>query len=487
MGNSLGDRLVKAAAVVSAFGLLTSVGFSGAVYLKTGADAVVVPPGGVAAADTPPAVPGGEIPAPAAPQDANVQYGATPALSNADFFAKVKDKLVSEQQSFIEADLTAMTLSVYQNGAVVKEVPIITKGRPGSWWETPAGLYQIQSKEKNHFSSFGHVYQPWSMAFQGNFFIHGWPYEPDGTPVASTYSGGCVRLSTDDAKAVYDLVTVGTPVLVYEQEFANDGFAYPTSTAADAAAVAAIAASTTAKEYLVADLKDNHVFFAQGSQAQVPIASITKLMTALVAAEYINLDASIVVADSAIVPTSKPRLHAGDQVSAYQLLYPLLDESSNEAAFALADFVGRARFVSLMNQKAAALGMADTRFTDPAGREDGNVSTAEDLFLLAKYLLNNRSFVLKISAGTLGENAYGAPQFAGLENFNVFAGQPDFLGGKVGETTAAGQTIISLFNETLAGQTRPVVVVALGSTDNAADARLLIGGVRAAAPVPPTP
>ena len=64
------------------------------------------------------------------------------------------------------------------------------------------------------------------MAFQGNFFIHGWPYEPDGTPVASTYSGGCIRMATDDAKKIYDMSTLGMPVLVYKSDFAPDGFRY---------------------------------------------------------------------------------------------------------------------------------------------------------------------------------------------------------------------------------------------------------------------
>jgi D-alanyl-D-alanine carboxypeptidase len=181
-----------------------------------------------------------------------------------------------------------------------------------------------------------------------------------------------------------------------------------------------------------------------------------------------------------IVSTSVPRLKAGEKTNPYQLLYPLLNESSNEAAFALADYVGRDRFVSLMNQKAAALGMAHTRFADPAGREDGNISTAEDLFALAKYLLNNRSFILKISSNTVGHNlAYGSSHFTDLQNFNVFTGQPSFIGGKVGQTTAARETIISLFNETLEGQTRPIVVIALGSEDNAADARALLAHVQA--------
>ncbi|PIP46640.1 MAG: hypothetical protein COX15_00070, partial [Candidatus Colwellbacteria bacterium CG23_combo_of_CG06-09_8_20_14_all_42_19] len=83
----------------------------------------------------------------------------------------------------------------YEKGVFVNEFAILSKGKEGSWWETPAGLYKVQSKEKEHFSSFGRVYQPWSMAFQGNFFIHGWPYYPGGRAVESTYSGGCIRLA----------------------------------------------------------------------------------------------------------------------------------------------------------------------------------------------------------------------------------------------------------------------------------------------------
>ena len=387
-----------------------------------------------------------------------LQYGSQPALSNPDFFKSVKDKFISEKASFIEADLSAMTLRVYSSGTVALEVPIKTKGREGSWWETPAGLYKIETKETNHFSSFGHVYQPWSMVFQGNFFIHGWPYEADGTPVATAYSGGCIRLATPDAKSVYDLVKVGTPVLVFEKKFSQDNFSYFERPP-----------QVSAHNYLAADLADNFVFASKGATELVPIASVTKLVTALVSAEYINLDKQITIPATAVVATSKPRLQAGEKVGAYALLYPLLMESSNEAAEALAQSVGRDRFISLMNEKAAALGMTHTHFVDPSGAGEGNVSTAEDLFQLAKYIYNNRSFVLKITAGNLSGSAYEAPKWGDLENFNLFAGEPGFAGGKVGKTTAAGETMIALFEETIGGEKRPVVFVVLGSSDNKSD------------------
>src|SRR3989344_3348659 len=81
--------------------------------------------------------------------------------------------------------------------------------------QTPNGVYKIRSREENHFSSIGEVWMPWSMHFYGNYFIHGWPYYPSGAPVADTYSGGCIRLSTSDAKELFGEVKNGMPVLAY--------------------------------------------------------------------------------------------------------------------------------------------------------------------------------------------------------------------------------------------------------------------------------
>lgn len=403
------------------------------------------------------------IPAPLA----ELEFGPSPSLSNIDHFNTVKNRLVAEGATFVEADLSGMVLRVYTDGTVAREFKILTKGREGSWWETPAGVYRIESREENHFSSFGQVYQPWSMAFQGNFFIHGWPYHADGTPVSSQFSGGCIRLSNEDAQAVYGLVGVGTPVIVFEQDFASDAFTY-----------AKRQPNVTATAFLAADLKNNSVLAEKGSREVVPVASLTKFVTALVAAEYINLDKPITITQSMIVETSRARLVPESGVQAFQLLYPLLMESSNEAAEALARSVGLDRFVNLMNKKAEAIGMNRTHFADPAGRKFENVSTAEDLFVLLKYVYNNRSFVLKISTGELNTSAYGAPIYGDLQNFNNF-GVPnaEFVGGKVGQTLAAGNTAIAVYNLTIQGEERPVAFVLLNSQDVKTDMQEMVAYV----------
>ena len=388
----------------------------------------------------------------------NFDYGPQPALARADVFNQVKSQLIDERSDFIEADLSTMKLTVYEGGRATLQVEILTKGREGSWWETPAGIYKIESKEKNHFSSFGQVYQPWSMAFQGNFFIHGWPYYPGGKPVSSTYSGGCIRLSTEDAERVFNLVKTGMPVLVFEEDFSPDNFQYKVE-----------APTISAANYLVADLRNNYVLFEKSSNEVAPIASITKLVTALTAAEYINLDKTITITNQMIVPTSKPRLKVGQKISAYQLLYPLLEESSNEAATAFANTSGRERFVKLMNAKANALGMDNTKFVDATGSGSENISTAQDLFNLAKYLYNNRSFVLKISTGRPGDNAYGPPPFQDLSNFNLFTDNPSFVGGKIGKSEAAEEAMLAVFEIDIRGVKRPIAIIVLGSEGKVED------------------
>lgn len=404
----------------------------------------------------------------AASSSAPIIYGALPALSDPTYYQNVKAKLVEQKASFIDANLSAMRLGVYVDGESKLEVPILAKGRPGSWWETPAGLYKIETKEKTHFSTFGEVAMPYSLDFQGNFFIHGWPTYPDGTPVSSTYSGGCIRLSTEDAAKVYELAAVGMPVVVYNQESMSDPFNYQLK-----------APKIGADEYLVADVKNGTVLTSKGASDQSPIASITKLVTALVATEYINLDKKIVVPPEAIVYTSLPRLKAGQSVRAYDLLFLLLQESSNEAAEVLAADKGRDQFVQYMNDKAKAIGLKNTVFTDPSGAES-DFSTPEDLFTLLRYINDNRRFVFDITTGNLTDSAYGAPAFQNINNFNIIKDAPaDLLGGKIGQTNEAGETYAGVFSVGIGDQTRDIAVIVLGSKDVQTDVKKLLQFVKA--------
>lgn len=392
-----------------------------------------------------------------------LQYGSRISFTEPNFFAETKAAFIEAGETFIEADLDAMELRFYKNGEVDFEAPILAKGREGSWWETPAGLYGVEQKEVNHFSSFGQVWQPWSMVFQGNFFIHGWPNYPDGTPVPEGYSGGCVRLGNEDAEELFSRTPVGTPVLVHEKDFEGDGFVYePKVPEVDAA------------HYLLADIKSSTVLASSDMDTVVPIASLTKLMTALVAAEYINLDNDVVITQEKYVNTLIPRLEGTNTASMYSLLQLLLVESSNEAAEVIATQVGREYFITLMNEKAASLGLTNTKFADPSGLDNGNVSSLRDLLRLAQYIYNNRSFILDLTVNANLATLYDAGDFGELENFNEIEDIDNLIGGKVGETLAAGQTSLSLHKIEVNDSERIVAIIVLDTEERTEDITKLL-------------
>jgi len=397
--------------------------------------------------------------------ETNFVYGSWPALENANFFNNTKQNFIDKKISFVEADLSSMTIRYYENGTLKKEAPITTKGREGSWWETPAGLYQISSKELNHFSSFGRVYMPYSMQFQGNFFIHGPTSYPDGTPTPSSYSGGCIRVGLEDVKEIYELVDKGTPLLVFEDSFVGNkgSFAYKSNIPIPDDVV-----------YLAVDLDSNFVFAKNKAAEKRSIASITKLLSALVAVEYINVEKEVFITKPMLATTSIPRLKTGESVAVLDLLSLLLLESSNEAARAITTPLGETHFINLMNIKASAIGMADSEFVDSSGVLSGNISTAEDLFQLAKYLYFNRSFILHMSMGEENRIAYGPPRYTYLQNLNDIPGITNEVGGKVGVSTSAANSMLSVLELEINGEEHPVAIIVLGSDDAKRDIKTLL-------------
>jgi hypothetical protein len=412
-----------------------------------------------------------------------LEYGVWPELANANFFAEVKEGFINEGVQFVEANLTTMQLSVYDQGVLVADVPIKSKGKEGSWWETPSGLYRAEGKERTHYSSFGHVYMPYSIPFQGNFFIHGWPYYEDGTPVASTYSGGCIRLADEHAKVVYGLISVGTPILVFEDED-DDSFSYTLDVPAVSAA-----------GYLVADLDTNFVLLSGGINRARETALAAKLMTALVASEYKNIEASIAIPAEF---EDDPVLASQHRYTLYELLFPLLRNDSDVAATAIAREFGEAHFVRLLEAKAEAIGMRQTRLSDATGKAGYSASTPEDLFMLVKYLNTNRPFVLSMSAGETDTSVYGVPRFGLPEASHPFSTADYFFGGAYAreyaqhdnqdssQSAAAVQLafrdplqkggskdLISILEVPFSGESRKLAFIVLDSDDPIADTKAM--------------
>jgi poly-gamma-glutamate synthesis protein (capsule biosynthesis protein) len=387
----------------------------------------------------------------------------------------------SSQGRYIAADLEKMEMVLYASGTPLATVPILSKGRRGTPWETPTGVYEVKTKEEKHFSSTGHVWMPYSLQIYGNYFIHGWPYESDGTPVPPGYSGGCIRLSTEDAKKVYNFVSIGTPVYVKEHDYNADAQAFIEHIKIYPASLPQI----NAESYLIVDMKTGAVLLEKNAATARPIASLTKLMTAVVGSEVVFLDRTAVVAGGELETLGKTgSLVAGERLSLQKLLYPLLLESSNDAAEAIASMVyRRSAFITMMNEKASALGMISTRFADPAGISENNISTTEDLFRLTKYIYDKRSFLFGITRleryGAVGSKNGGDIRHD-WKNNNHFFSDPAFVGGKTGHTTAAQDTMISIFNVPSQDHEHTVGIIVLGSQNRESDTRALLSWARTA-------
>ncbi|MGM9605988.1 MAG: D-alanyl-D-alanine carboxypeptidase family protein [Oscillospiraceae bacterium] len=199
----------------------------------------------------------------------------------------------------------------------------------------------------------------------------------------------------------------------------------------------------SAASAILVDGESGRVLFEQNAREQRSIASITKLMTALVAAESADdLQEEVTIRPEWTgIEGSSIYLRAGETVTLETLLYGLLLNSGNDAAIAVAAHCAGDvdAFVQRMNDRAAELGMEQTHFTNPNGlSEDGHYSTAYDMALLARACLENET-VAKIAATksiTLGTRTF--------TNHNKLLWRYEGCTGmKTGYTEKAGRTLVS--------------------------------------------
>lgn len=230
-----------------------------------------------------------------------------------------------------------------------------------------------------------------------------------------------------------------------------------------------------AESYIVIDVSNNAVAAQKNASQTYPIASITKLMNAVVTLENIDVNQNITLTENMLKPEGySPALFLGLNVSANNLLKAMLIQSTNDAAEALTHFIGNEKFVGLMNKKAQDLGMVNTYYYDAHGLNLENHSTVSDLAKLLAYIYKTHPQILEITkingfqlSGPKGETLT-------FQNLNVFSKNPNFIGGKSGYLTGAKQSMASLFN--INGKIMAVVV--LKSADRQADTLKLISQAR---------
>lgn len=364
--------------------------------------------------------------------------------------------------TLIGVDLNSERLYRYENGSVAQTYPL----QAGSGSEIPNGEYEVGYRNDRHLSPNGSVYLPHSQQFGGRFLIHGWPQYPGGQAVASSYENDYIRLSSADAATLFAETEEGTPVVVTGGVDSEEVLTAPTLRPP----------IVSAKSYIVADIETGHTFAQKRAGEVFPIASITKLMTAVVANENIAYNDTIYISDDAVSTYGRAGgLRSGERLTLEDLYLPLLLESSNDAAAAIAEHHGSERFLRMMNRKALALDMGSTQFYDPSGLSNGNRSSARDLLRLARYIYNKKQFILDLTT-SVQETTPDTDSNA-LRNFtnnNPIAGQVDFLGGKNGYTDNARHTLLSVFETEIDGETRQIVIIVLGSESHAADTRKLL-------------
>jgi len=392
-------------------------------------------------------------------QQSVMRFGPDPALRDVSTVQQISNALAAASSDYIVVDVIANQIEVFQSGQNILTAPIAAVTRHGDWRFVPAGLYQIGDVKSSRYSTLEQQYYPHSVLFGTNFSIHGTPYQIGTTTVIKPTPQG-VQLSNADAAALSVLIEVGDIVVVR-----NDAQTAP----AAVVTYQSVGPAVPARAYLVADIETGDVLIESAPDTTFPVASLTKLMTALLVVETYDLENDVVVEQEQYVTTLVSRLPGNRTTSVFDLLQLLLLESSNEAAEVLATQIGRDLFIVQMNELADRLGLAGTTFTDPSGLDDGNVSSAQDLFTLTQYIYNRYPFLLTITAEERFVDVARVNDFTDLSNFNIVEGLDTFVGGKIGETLAAKQTSVTLHNMTLGALERPVVIILLGSEARDAD------------------
>ena len=234
-------------------------------------------------------------------------------------------------------------------------------------------------------------------------------------------------------------------------------------------------------------LKEKTLFRKNTSEI-MPLASVTKLMTALVVLEDPNYDlkGAAAVSKAAASQEDDPNygnLKPGENFTVGKLLELMLSYSSNDAAFALAELIGVDSFVEKMNIKARELGLSQTQFLNPTGLDPENLfygrdtqsyfnySTADNLAVLAGYILQNHPLIFEI---TLKKKTYSINN--GISDL-VLAENQTMLGGKTGYTDEALGCLVFIFKDERGNIFLNVILGSPSSESRIADAQKIINWI----------
>ena len=179
-------------------------------------------------------------------------------------------------------------------------------------------------------------------------------------------------------------------------------------------------ADLTAKSVLMYDLTTDKIIYEKNADEKLPMASLTKMMTAIIAMENPRKDDRYVIKGEYLVGEDSMGLTVGEILSREELLYGLMLPSGNDAAEALAGSYseGRSGFIKAMNDKAKAMGLENTSFDNPSGLQGDGIqyTTVSDLLVIARYALENYPLFRQI----VSEPEHFLPATSEHKNYELF-------------------------------------------------------------------
>jgi len=211
--------------------------------------------------------------------------------------------------------------------------------------------------------------------------------------------------------------------------------------------IGVLAIETSARSAILMDIDTNRVLYEKNINEVRSVASISKIMTAVIAIESGKLDNKVIIGDEIKKAYgSGIYIKEGEELTLRALVYGLMLRSGNDAALAIAKYVGGSieNFVSLMNKKAKEIGMNNTTFNNPSGLDEdkGNYSTAYDMAILTSYAMKLEDYRIITSAKkyilTTNKNVYSWINKNKLLSIYKYA-----TGGKTGFTEIAKRTLVT--------------------------------------------
>lgn len=252
--------------------------------------------------------------------------------------------------------------------------------------------------------------------------------------------------------------------------------------------------SILAKSVYIWDVDGQRELYSKNKNEQLPLASVSKVMTALVALENMPITTHIKITDESIKQEGDSKLRSGEEWNIKDLIDYSLISSSNDGIYAVANAVeslkiersannvaspvailetqsseemGRKNFIDLMNKKAKEIGLRQTYYLNETGldaspEKNGGYGSAEDMAKLFAYLIKNKPEVLEATAyDKVNFTSLGGLNYIALNTNEITSEIPGLIASKTGFTDMAGGNLVIAFD---AGLMRPIIISVLGST-----------------------